>query len=710
MASGFLLIEVSTAKGGIPLEGVRIEVESEETGKRIEMISNFEGKVPDIELPTKPRNLSLEEQNSEKPYSEYDVTAQLNGYYEVEIQGVQIFADEHSYLPITLIPEQVVNYDSVVEVADIYSQIDEHNIMAQNTPRNEAGGGPSYNSIYNEVIIPKNITVHLGRPEEMAEDVTVDFRYYVKNVASSEIYPTWPYEALRANIYAIISLALNRVYTEWYKLRGYPFQITNSTSFDQAFVRNRNIFDSISTIVDDVFNEYVRKIGYIEPYFTQYCDGKNVQCEGMKQWGSYDLAREGLNAVEILKYYYGNDIEIATSNLIEDIRESYPGSALRVGDSGKDVYLMQRYLNRISIDFPNIPSTHPQNGIFTVKMEESVKAFQKQFNMVVDGIIGKATWYKIAYIFVSVTDLAELTSEGLRLQEEYLKYPGNPLREGDRGESVYALQVFLAVAAIFYDTIDTPKIDGSFGRNLKNIVIQFQKEFGLTQDGIVGEQTWNMVVNVYQNLVSLIPPMDEVVGYPGAPLRIGSSGSNVSAIQIYLNKIAEYYPSVPRVTVDGRFGNATKQQVEAFQRAFNLNVDGIIGERTWTAIVEAYESLLRVSLYPGVPLAQGDRNESVRKLQEYLQQISQIYSEIPSLEVDGVFGARTREAVRAFQTYFGLTSDGIVGKKTWNKIVEVYINDIREIISEDLQNSTYDAVFDSLSNTVKYAVDDRVGK
>lgn len=709
MASGFIQIEVSTAKGGIPLEGVRIEIENEASNTTIVRMTDFDGRIPDLELPTKPRNLSLEENNNEIPYTEYDVTAKLAGYYEVEIQGVQIFADEHSYLPITLIPEQAMNYDRVVEVADISSEIDEHS-LSQNTPRNQMGGGPSFNSVYNEVIIPKTITVHLGRPEANVENITVDFRYYVKNVASSEIYPTWPYEALRANIYAIISLALNRVYTEWYKLRGYPFQITNSTSFDQAFVRNRNIFDSISKIVDDVFNEYVRKIGYIEPYFTQYCDGKNVQCEGMKQWGSYDLAREGLNALEILKYYYGNDIELVTSNRIEDIRESYPGSSLRVGDSGKDVYLMQRYLNRISIDFPSIPSTHPQNGIFTKKMEESVRAFQRQFNMEVDGIIGKATWYKIAYIFVSVTDLAELTSEGIRLQKEYIKYPGKPLKEGDRGESVYALQVFLAVASIFYDTIDTPKIDGSFGRGLKNIVVEFQKEFGLTQDGIVGEVSWNTVVMVYQKLVALIPPTDEIVTYPGTALSLGSSGSNVSTIQIYLNKIAEYYPSVPRVTVDGQFGNATKRQVEAFQRTFSLNVDGIVGRITWNAIVEAYEDLLRVSLYPGIPLAQGDRNESVAKLQEYLQQISQVYPEIPSPTVDGIFGAKTKEAVQAFQTYFGLTSDGIVGKATWNKIVEVYINDIRELVSEDIQNATYDAVFDTIDNNVKYTVDDRVGK
>lgn len=707
MASGFLVVETFTAKGSIPLENVRIIVENKSNNQRMELASGFDGKAKELELPTKPKEFSLEEEYAEKPYLEYDVTATLPGYYDVTVLGVQIFDGQHSYLPINMIP---IQNETTVEVANTTSQVNEHNLTEQNTPRNEAGGGPSQNALYNQVIIPNNITVHLGRPEASAEDVTVDFRYYIKNVASSEIYPTWPIEALRANLYAIISLALNRVYTQWYKIRGYPFQITNSTSFDQAFVKDRNIFDTISNIADDIFNEYVRNIGSIEPLFTQYCDGKRVQCDGMKQWGSYNLANEGYNAIEILKYYYGKDIEIVASNLIADIRESYPGTPLRVGSSGNDVYLMQRYLNRITIDYPNIPSTHPQNGVFTTKMEDSVKAFQKQFNMTVDGIIGKATWYKISYIFVSVTKLAQLSSEGFKMDEEYLKYPGFPLKEGSRGVEVYALQVFVSFISLFYPNVEMPIIDSIFGRTMKNIIIQVQKEFGLTPDGIVGEDTWNTIVEVYEKLLSVVPPMDEILMYPGAPLRLGAQGTNVSAIQIYLNKIAEYYPAIPRVVVDGVFGNSTKNQVEAFQKQFDLKPDGIVGEKTWNTIVNAYEALLNVSLYPGTPLALGDRNDSVRKLQQYLRVISQVYPSIPKVEVDGVFGNQTKKAVEAFQNNFGLKADGIVGKQTWNKLIEVYINDVRELASDEAFNDVYDAVFAALKNNEQYMYNDMVGK
>lgn len=708
MANGFLVVEVSTARGNIPLENVHVTIEGKNTHKRVEVRTGFDGKTSEIQLPTKPKDLSLEEQNTQIPYEEYDVTTNMNGFYDVTVLGVQIFDGQHSYLPLALIP--VENTQKVVEVANTSSQIDEHNMLGQNTPRNEEGGGPSLNALFNEVIIPNTITVHLGRPEANAENVTVSFPYYIKNVASSEIFPTWPTEALKANIYAIISLALNRVYTQWYKIRGYPFQITNSTSFDQAFVKNRNIFDSISTIVDDIFNEYVRYVGNIEPLFTQYCDGKRVQCQGLKQWGSFDLANKGQSAFDILKHYYGDNIEIVASNVITDIRESYPGAPLRVGSNGKDVYLMQRYLNRISIDYPNVPSVHPQNGIFTPRMEESVKAFQRQFNLDVDGIIGKGTWYKIAYIFVSVTKLAQIGSEGFKMEEEYLKYPGKPLREGSRGIEVYALQVFVSLISQFYDSIDTPIIDSIFGRVMRNSIIQFQKEFGLTPDGIVGEDTWNHIVEVFQRLLKVIPPMDEILSYPGFPIRQGASGTNVSAIQMYLNKISQYYPSIPRISVDGQFGEATRKQVEAFQKQFGLSVDGIVGEQTWNRITDVYQAVLRISLFPGKPIAQGDRGDSVARIQQYLQAISAVYPEIPKVAVDGIFGANTTAAIKTFQKLFGLTPDGIVGKRTWNKLVEVYISDIREITTDEAFNNVYDAVFDVLRNNSQYTFNDRVGK
>ncbi|MBR3692991.1 MAG: peptidoglycan-binding protein [Erysipelotrichales bacterium] len=707
MEQGYLLIETFIAKGNIPINEVQIMIFGEDLDSPIEVYTNRDGKSEVVALPAKNKEYSLEESYNDRPYSEYTIKATKEGYYEINIKDIQIFAGEYSYLPLNLIPLQSTINERTVPVA---TQITPHNLNTQNTPRNEIGGGPSPTSLYNPVIIPSTITVHLGRPEQRAEDLTVDFRYYIKNVASSEIYPTWPKEAITANILAIISLALNRVYTEWYKLRGYPFQITNSTSFDQAFVKDRNIFDSISDIVDEVFNEYVRRIGYIEPLFTQYCDGKRVQCEGMKQWGSYALANQGYNAVEILKEYYGENIEVVICNTIEDIRESYPGSPLQIGSSGKDVYLMQRYLNRISIDYPNIPSTHPQNGIFTRDMEESVKAFQEQFNLLVDGIIGKSTWYKISYIFTSVTKLAELSSEGYRVSNEYYKYPGTALKEGNRGIYVYALQVYLALISQFYETIDTPTIDSVFGRTTKNIVIQFQKEFGLEQDGVVGESTWNKIVEVFLGLLDQIPPMDEILMYPGYLLEEGARGENVAAIQTYLNKIAEYYPNIPRVQVDGIFGRSTVEQVKAFQRVFNLRSDGVIGEMTWNAILLAYQELLRVTLYPGSPLGVGSQGESVRKIQEYIREIASVYKDIPTVQVDGTFGPATKRAVESFQAYFGLPVDGVVGKNTWNKILEVYINDIREIIREEGMDSVYDAVFDTLGDLVQYHTKDRVGK
>lgn len=710
MEQGYLLIETFVAKGNIPINEVQIMIYGEDLDRPIEVYTNREGKSRIVALPAKNKEYSLEESYNDRPYSEYTVRAVKEGYYEINIKDIQIFSGEYSYLPLNLIPTQTIDTERTMPVADIFSQITPHNMSTENTPRNEIGGGPSPASLYNPVIIPSTITIHLGRPDQSAEDLTVDFRYYIKNVASSEIYPTWPREAITANILAIISLALNRVYTEWYKLRGYTFQITNSTSFDQAFVKNRNIFDSISAIVDEVFNEYVRKIGFIEPLFTQYCDGKRVQCEGMKQWGSYDLANQGYNAIEILKEYYGEDIEVVICNTIEDIRESYPGSPLQIGSSGKDVYIMQRYLNRISIDYPNIPSTHPQNGIFTKDMEESVKAFQEQFNLNVDGIIGKSTWYQIAYIFTSVTKIAELSSEGYRVKNEYYKYPGTVLKEGSRGIYVYALQVYLSLISQFYETIAVPEIDSVFGRTTKNIVIQFQKEFDLPQDGIVGEGTWNKIVEVFLNLLDKIPPMDEIITYPGYLVEEGASGESVVAIQTYLNKIAEYYPNIPRVKVDGIFGSSTVSQVKAFQRVFNLRSDGIVGEMTWNAMLIAYQELLRITLYPGSPLSQGNQGESVRKIQEYLRDIASIYKNIPSVQVDGTFGPATKKAVESFQAYFGLPVDGVVGKNTWNKLLEVYINDIREIVRDEELDSMYDAVFDTLDNMTQYHVNDRVGK
>ena len=351
---------------------------------------------------------------------------------------------------------------------------------------NNQGQTPAIlNRIKGEIVIPTYITVHLGKPQNTAENVTVPFLYYLKNVASSEIYPTWPYEALKANIWAQTSLALNRIYTEWYPSQGYDFDITNSTAYDQAFVKDRNIFDSVAEIVNEVFNQYIQKANYEEPYYAEYCDGKNASCPGLKQWGTLSLANQGYTAIEILRYYYGDNIQIRESNNIQDVQASYPG-ILRIGSKGQEVMEMQEFLNAIAINYPAIPVIFPVNGIFDEKTEAAVLAFQRQFNLNVDGIVGKATWYKISYIYAAVRKLAELSSIG-RIEDLYSgQYPGTVLKEGDRGVEVQLLQYYLSCISVFYPQIPNVAIDGRFGPNLTKVVENFQSSFGLIVDGIVG--------------------------------------------------------------------------------------------------------------------------------------------------------------------------------------------------------------------------------
>lgn len=333
-------------------------------------------------------------------------------------------------------------------------------------------------------VIPENITVHLGRPTESARNVTVPFADYIKNVASSEIYPTWPESALRANILAQISFTLNRIYTEYYRSRGYDFDITNSTAFDQSFVYGRDIFENISQIVDEIFNEYIRRSGSVEPLFAVYCDGINVQCNGISQWGSVELANQGLTPYEILQYYYGDEIEPVRDVPVVGSISSYPGTPLRLGSNGDEVYFVQTRLNRISRNYPNIPKIANPNGLFSADTEDAVKAFQRQFNLTPDGIVGSATWYAISRIYTAVKRLADINSEGISLDEVTLLFNGQ-ISEGSSGLGVRELQVLLAFIAQFDSAVIPVAIDGIFGSGTRASVESFQYEYGLPVTGTV---------------------------------------------------------------------------------------------------------------------------------------------------------------------------------------------------------------------------------
>ena len=636
-------------------------------------VTNEDGKTVNIPLYAPDIILSLEEENDIRPYETYNVELRLKGYEIEEIQNVQIFADETSYLPMHPAPSR-----RQVFPGRTVSVITDHHLLT-NYGGNNQGQPPANNGrIRGEVIIPTYITVHLGRPDSNAENITVPFLYYLKNVASSEIYPTWPVEALKANIWAQTSLALNRIYTEWYPSQGYDFDITNSTAFDQAFVKDRNIFDSISEIVNETFNEYIQKSNYQEPYYAEYCDGKIASCPGMKQWGTLSLANQGYSALEILRYYYGNDIRIRESNNIQDAQASYPG-ILRIGSSGQEVFEMQEFLNAIAVNYPIIPVIFPVNGVFEENTEAAVRAFQRQFNLNVDGVVGKATWYKISYIYAAVRKLAELGSIG-RIEDLYSgQYPGTPLRQGDRGVEVQLLQFYLSSISVFYPQIPNVTIDGIFGQNLLKAVLNFQQNFGLIDDGIVGRSTWEKIYAVYETLSDKIVPEENIPAYPGRTFQQGSSGEEVLRIQRALNTISTQYPGIPMLVEDGFFGSATTTAVRAFQRQFSLTVDGIVGELTWNKIFEISALIEEGELngedmppYPGTLLRVGSRGAAVQLMQERLNSISIYYPVIPQIATDGIFGNATRQAVVTFQQLMGISADGIIGQQTWELINTVY--------------------------------------
>ena len=379
--------------------------------------------------------------------------------------------------------------------------------------------------------IPEYIVVHLGKPDEQAENVTVSFIDYIKNVASSEIYPTWPEESIKANIYAQISYALNRVYTEWYRSKGYDFDITSSTQFDQKFINNRNIYDTINRVVDELFNDYLRKVGTVNPYFTQYCNGTTSKCDGLSQWGTVPLAQEGRNAMQIIRYYYGNDTELVVDAKVGENVPSYPGTPIKLGDFGEDVRRMQIYLNRISRNYPSIPKIPVTDGAFGKSTEDAVKMFQKQFKLTVDGIIGKGTWYRIIYIYTSVKKLSELVSEGIGYSDLPHQF-NTAIKKGQSGGQVLTLQYFLSFVAEFDDNIPAVTMDGIFGEDTENSVKAFQRTRGLTADGIVGENTWHTLYDAYKGIIDFIAEEEpqDIAPYPNVVLERGMAGPSIMII------------------------------------------------------------------------------------------------------------------------------------------------------------------------------------
>ncbi len=448
----------------------------------------------------------------------------------------------------------------------------------------------------NVVSFPLYITVHLGAPDEEALNVTVPYLDYIKNVASSELYPTWPEEALRANVLAISSVALNRLFTEWYRTRGYDFDITNTTQYDQAYVHERGIFDSISNVVNQTFDQYIVREGRIEPLFATFCDGRVSQCNGMYQWGSVDLANQGYSAEEILRYYYGDDITLVSSGPAVEIPETYPGHPLSLGDSGIDVFRMQHSLSRINDNFPLIPTVEV-NGYFDERTENAVRVFQEVFNLPVTGIVDSDTWYQIRYIYIAVTSLAELASEGLSF-EELRQLFSNIVLEGGTLPIVAYIELFLNIISLKYDQIQPIEVNTFYGPETTEAVRTYQNIMGLTPTGIVDQETINLL---YRDTYSILTstPVEElslpILPYMGVDLvqGMGPEYPRVILLEIMLNTISPMHPEINPVRISGEFDSSTRAAVIAFQNLYGLPATGVVDEETWNRINEVYQSFIQ---------------------------------------------------------------------------------------------------------------------
>ena len=402
---GFLQIKVTTESPVVPISGARVRISDPTDGTVLqELTTNSSGQTEPVDLPTPPLEYSVNA-GEPKPYASYSVTVFAEGFKTLHIGGVQLLPSGLALQPAALTPATAGG----INVQNRY--ISPHTLWGDfppKIPEDEVKPLPDADGlvVLPKPVIPEYIIVHLGKPSDQGvPNEWVLFRDYIKNVACSEIYATWARETIKANVLAIISFTLNRVYTEWYRGKGYDFTITNSTAYDQSFVPGRTIFEEISVVVDDLFNTYITREGAGQPLLTQYCDGRQTQCNGLSQWGSQALGEQGWDAISILRRYYGSDIYLAPAEKVEGVPMSFGGETLTVGAAGEDVRTIQLQLNRISENFPALPRVRA-DGVYGTETQEAVKTFQSIFLLPQTGDVDFATWYSISNIYVAVAKLA----------------------------------------------------------------------------------------------------------------------------------------------------------------------------------------------------------------------------------------------------------------------------------------------------------------
>jgi len=689
MGKGFLVVQTVTAEGALPVAGASVRIWTNDNKLLFEVTTDANGNTERFELSAPPAEYQLSPQTAPYSFTEYTVEARAQGFIPIYIRGVQIFDGSESVLPINLHPlcedrthdcgyelievppptcaeptgpqkqdEPPPPYEAVAQ-GDPYAPSPDYSSpqewyydelqteidggaedgyvetagsavevgtddppapLAQfvqplnKQPAHPMGRlgvppGGNFQTGLGPVFLPEFVRVKLGLPTSSAQVVRVPFIDYIKNVTSSEIFDHWPRNSMVANIHVIVTFLLNRIYSEWYPSRGYNFDITSTTQHDQRFIFGRNIFANISRTVDEFFNTFARRIGFANPYFTEYCNGTTATCRGLSQWGTVTLSNRGFTPLQILRYYYHNDMALETTDVFQGVASSYPGLPLTIGSQGPSVLRIQNFLNRIRTNFPAIPQINPADGVFRADTAAAVRAFQQAMNLrPVDGIVGPATWNLITQRYVAVIRLSELNGEAERIGLS----PNPPtviVRQGDRGVHVAHVQYILDVLSRYYSNIPSVIRDSNFGPNTRNAVIAFQRMQGITADGIVGPVTWNRLYAAYRGLSNIpqppqppppgpgTPPPGNTRPYPGSPIREGARGENVRFIQESINLVRQVYTNLPALNEDGIFGPNTRNAVIAFQHQFALVPDGIVGPMTWAKLMEE-----RAEVSGGVPV------------------------------------------------------------------------------------------------------------
>ena len=430
--------------------------------------------------------------------------------------------------------------------------------------------------------IPESITVHLGSPDSNAENVTVSFSDYVKNVLSSEVYPTWEPAALRANALAIISFALNRIYTEYYRSRGYSFDITSSTAIDQKFINGRNIYENISELVDELFTDYLRKQGFVEPLAAKFCNGVTVTCSGLSQWGSQYLAQDGANSIDILRTYYGEDVEFVTNAPVQNLQENYPA----------------------------IPKV-PVDAIFGEATENAVRAFQSIFSLTVDGIVGRATWYTIVMLYTAVLKLGELQSLGQTFYGYSWEYPEQIL-PGEQGAKVTHLQYMLSVVSQFNSAVQEPPVSGVFGDTTTQAVTTFQRAYGLPETGTVDRATWDSIYSQFAGIETTVFGNEALFPFTRPPMAVTEAD-----LQEQLIAAAAAFPELDAPKKTRKLDAQTKKSLAVFQRLTGSAPTGTPDAQSASDLAGMqfllqHAQSTRFVQFPGITLKSGMQDREVR--------------------------------------------------------------------------------------------------